>query len=153
MRYLIIILFLFSCNPVFIIDSRIKIYVDNFYHEANVRGVILPKSNLIIKLKKGLFNETGALGRSIIESGIFSDKQETVYIDEEFFNSYKYNCVESVVFHELGHTLLNRKDHEYRIPSIMGNGYICYCKDGYKNQCDASENQRSVFLDELFYNR
>lgn len=144
-----------SCETDFIIDSRLKIYVDTFYFEASNRGINLGRGNLVVKLQKNLFKNSGALGVSKIETGLFTNKQETVYIDEEYFLNYPKWKVECVIFHELGHTLLNRRDHTNQVPSVMNlhGFYSGYCYGGYFFNCQGTEDQRKVLLDELFYGK
>lgn|SRR5690348_9072978 len=142
----------YSCDTDYIVDSRLKSFVDTFYHEANIRGRVLEKNNLIIKLKKNLAKHNGVLGASVIETGLFTNKQETIFIDEDFFFNATVYQAETIIFHELGHTLLNRRYHTDQIPSVMNaNSVYCgYCYGGYYNNCVATEEQRSELLDELF---
>ncbi|HEX5187339.1 MAG TPA: hypothetical protein VFV86_10660 [Nitrososphaeraceae archaeon] len=133
-----------SCETQFIIDSRLKPYVDSFYHEASLRNIHLPKDNLIVKIKKGLINNNQN-GLCIEEDKLFGDDQLIVYIDEEYYNNNQ--CIEGVVFHELGHALLNRK-HENNTPSLMQESslYSCFTIPGMWPGID----QRSILINELF---
>ena len=150
-----ICLIMFSCETEFIVDSRVKPFVDTFYQEANSRGIVLKKTNLIIGLRKNLLKNTGALGAATIETGLFTNKQESIVIDEEFFLNSTVYQIETIVFHELGHTLLNRRYHTNQIPSIMraSSVYCGYCYGGYMINCQATEGHRRALLDELFLNR
>jgi len=153
---LILVVALCSCEPQqYIIDSRIQPYVDEFFAQAAIRGVYPKKENLVLRLEKNLLKNNGSLGESRIEHGIFTNEQEIAVIDEDFFLTYSKSKVECVIFHELGHTLLNRRYHENQIPSVMnlGSVYMGYCYGGYHTDCEGTEEQRKVLLDELFRNR
>lgn len=127
-------------------------YVDTFYYEASIRDKNPRRNNLIIRLKKDLLKNTGALGVSEIKTGLFTDKQETILIDEDFFFTATVYKNETVIFHELGHTLLNR-GHTNQVTSIMNieQIYSGYCYGGYFNDCLATIEQREALLDELFF--
>lgn len=145
-----------SCEPQqYIIDSRMQTYADEFFAQAALRGVYPKKENLILRLEKNLLKNNGALGESRIEHGIFTNEQEVAVIDEDFFFTYSKSKVECVIFHELGHTLLNRRYHVNQVPSVMNSVslYMGYCNGGYYTNCEGTEEQRRVLLNELFLNR
>jgi hypothetical protein len=106
-----------ACSTDFMIDSRLKTHVDKFY---SLSDGDLQRDNLIVMRRNGLLKETGAIGRAIIDHGFLDlwDGQITVQIDKEYCETSDYLVVETSVFHELGHALLNR-DHADQIPSIM----------------------------------
>jgi Zn-dependent peptidase ImmA (M78 family) len=145
MRYIFIIL-LFSCQPDYMIDSRLSKHVNMFYEEAAKRGKILEKENLVITLKSGLFSTNNRLGIAVFDKDLVG--QVTVYIDEEYYlnESIPDECKETTVFHELGHAVLKRKHHTNQVPSIMhsANMYHCYKSDYY------TTIDRDYLLNELF---
>lgn len=144
MKALLIILFawllqaLMGCQEPFgheyAIDEELEPYVEDFHHEAELRGWNLPRMNLIMLIKDDLDYR----GLSLNRSG-----QRLIYIDREYYHraiDYEHNpvLIEFVVFHELGHSLLGRAHSTDRV-SIMN----------IKN-VDYSGATREEFLDELF---
>ncbi|NND34243.1 MAG: hypothetical protein HKN76_16775 [Saprospiraceae bacterium] len=75
-------------------------------------------------------------------------RPRTITIDSPFWNRSTYLGREMIVFHELGHCVLNRDHDEGTFPSglcrsIMRSGTCC-CRDAYTSQ------NRAYYLDELF---
>lgn len=116
----------------FIIDPKIAIYVDNFYHEAEIRGVVLRLDNLNVSVIN--------LGDRF---GLTKDGKY-VYIHQPFVESYSgYSLeLEVIIFHELGHALLS-KGHIDDHKAIMNTtpNINCYGVD-----------QRTEFINDLFNN-
>jgi hypothetical protein len=112
-------------------------YVESFYFEADSRGVSLQRSNLVIKLGGLPERIDGQTRRSV---GDFSGDQITVIIDSEFFSSSSRDCIEWVVYHELGHALLNR-DHV---------GGYSYMNDLTRCYTNSTAYWKPVYLDEMF---
>lgn len=134
MRILAILLLISSCSYIeqdFHIDDGLTNYVDAFYREAESRGIHLVKDNLIVQygdrshsFKKG--------GQRIIEI-----ERRT---HDKFVNDGYYWSIESLVFHELGHALLN-KDHTDHV-SVMN--YEFTFTPYLKSDC-----VKKLFYDEL----
>ena len=150
MKYLAIIVIFCSCSTEYLVDERLKTYVDEFYVQGAKRGKKLPKDNLVITLKKGLYDDGSVLGVTYLKDHrLFGEKQIKVFIDEAYFyrDDIESDCKETIIFHELGHALLNRGHSDQNISIMHTNSrYHCYKMD-YYNKLD-----RDVMLDELFNN-
>lgn len=121
----------------FDIEKKLKPFVDSFYVESAKRGRTIQRDNLIVYFMplKGL------MGRSMNLTTI-----PTVQIDPGIFNKYakekKMLIIEYVVFHELGHALLNR-DHLNAYTIMTTNNKMLFAYTG-------SEQARTLLIDELF---
>lgn len=152
MRYLIFIflLCLISCYDIeWSIDSRLSNHVNSFYIEASKRNVNIKKDNLVVGIKSGIKSEYGAIAITKKPTR-FSDKQIYVWVDEDWYNEQTDElCIETTVYHELGHALLNR-DHSNQNISLMNvaNTYGCYRWFRIGDPID-----RDNLLDELFYGK
>lgn len=115
--------------------------LETFKKEAAARGIILDSSNLTVVFRN--------LGRPADFSGDCNSDYSLVEIDETSWKSKGLYAQEQILFHELGHCLLNRATHisdglAYRgkiIPvSLMApGGSPLY-----------NENSREYYLNELF---
>lgn len=132
--YSVIIIITASCGfdpSEYWIQPELKVYVDNFYQEAAIRGVSLRTEYLTVSIT----NLNGTFARTLdnrsvhINSKLFKDRTEY----SEF--------VEFILFHELGHALLKR-DHTKNLKSLM---HESPCVNCYMDN-------RAEFLDELFLN-
>lgn len=138
------ILTLFSCtefdvSPEYRVDPRLKPYADQFFKEADIRGIHLRKENLVVILRDKLINEEGTFGLSFKEGS-----QRVVFIDQDYFDTYKKSeypeRIEFMVFHEFGHALLGLP----HLPnSIMSATECQLCRQYLKN--------REELLDDLFH--
>jgi len=79
------------------IDSNLLPYVESFINEAKIRGIDIYPDNL--KVNFGCLNGE-AEGRTLYETS-------SIIIDSSS-NAWKSGMREQLVFHELGHLLLNR---------------------------------------------
>jgi hypothetical protein len=141
MRYLVFFLFLTSCAIDQTIEYKVNPdlmqFVDKFFQEADKRGVVLPRQNLVVTLHNNL-EKMGALGRSKRIG-----EQRVVLIDYDYFqfntaNGYPLRN-EALVFHELGHALLNQEHRNSKSIMNANSCYYSYCYDG-----------NSELIDELF---
>lgn len=119
----------------YVIQRELQPYVESFYQAGGDRGVILQRENLIMMIVVDLQKE-GAWGLSKKRAG-----QRIVYIDQELFDDYTINTnhtdrIEWLVFHELGHSFLNRSHTDGF--SIMNPKFYDF------------KGQREELLDELF---
>lgn len=140
MKYLIaltLITVLLSCSDkeqtIYNVQPDISSYVDSFYAEAQLRGKILPKDNLIVTV----VSECQAI-TAIERNG----DQWYLKFDKESFESmsgHANNLIEATLFHELGKIVLNR---ELTSGNSIMNGDVKI--SGY------SSANRSLLLDELF---
>jgi hypothetical protein len=100
MTFFLIVL-LFACEEDHIVDSRLKPYLDSFTIEALKRG-IKPQ-------------EISLTARTMEEAG--KTKGDKVYINTKMIEAYSdsYSVeLEVIVFHELGHCILNKKHDDSR---------------------------------------
>jgi hypothetical protein len=145
MRYLILLLLLscteFDINPERIIDPRLEPYVNAFYTEAAARGIILD-TMLIARVE-----ECGASGKGFTRSG-----QHYILINPNTYDYFTsgnwvvgeraYHGLENLVFHELGHALLNRDHCDPKIGIMSAKASLFL----YAENADL----RREFVDELF---
>lgn len=143
MKYITFLsLILFSCESYdYRVQTELQPYVNKFYEEAQKRGITLQRDNLIMTISE---DTKGALGLTKFASnGSSVTSQIYVNINATFFNTKSEQCVESVVFHELGHALLLRKhcDCYGSIMNVDTERHVCY---------PANTTSREDLLDELF---
>jgi|GWRWMinimDraft_5_1066013.scaffolds.fasta_scaffold01871_2 hypothetical protein len=166
---LLCLIFLFSCNKVDInpnsryeIAPVLKKYVDSFFLEAKLRGLDIPKENLIVKSNEinSFSDECGVCQLNTKKP----EQQRTVIISfgsNLCWGSKPENDREALVFHELGHCLLNRVTHKNETfqngspKSIMvaNNtdlyGPCIYVIDDNPISCNKT-SRRKYYIDELF---
>lgn len=140
---LIITTFLFiSCQEeeviVHDINPLLRVYVNNFYKEASVRGYCLKRLNLIISTRPNLIADNNWLGICYR----YRTRAE-IFLDESLVLSQNHTSIEWVMFHELGHGLLNR-EHSTNLNSIMN-------VEISRRSLDV--DIRKQFIDELFSNK
>ena len=143
---ILLTLILFSCESAFDFDDMGKVdpilqpYLDKFFEEASMRGVKLP--NKIIKMEiKELDYGNGHCDWFL--------KRAYVFIDPTKFEGdfYTYNhYMEAVIFHELGHGLLNR--HHMDHPGGIEYSLMSVPQTGRPTWVDGS--MRDYYLNELF---
>jgi hypothetical protein len=125
----------------FEVDPKLLPYVDRFYKEAEQRGLSLQRVNLKV--------EFGKLPEFI--AGKFYHESMTVKIDSSK-SSWKMQP-EALVFHELGHALLNRLHDNKRLANGMLESIMNFdsLPSYYKaNALSSLPNTREYYLDELF---
>lgn len=134
----------FDQNAEWLIDPKLKTHVDMFFAEAERRDIHIDKDNLVIRVEPHANVKDAGVS---IKCGC----QRIVLIADDsydYFASGKwlkgdsaYYGLENLVFHELGHSILQRKHCE--CPSIMdpGSSMLVYAKDMVK---------RKQLIDELF---
>jgi len=136
-----------SCNKNdldLFVDPSLQEYLDRFKAEGAARGVTVDYVE----------SRIAAYLRTILDSGVIGQcahsetEENTVIIDRMYFNSATDLEKEFVVFHELGHCVLNREhlddaDNQGNCISIMTSG-IGACNINY------TASTRKGLLDELF---
>jgi hypothetical protein len=124
-------------------DPELQPYLDKFYQEAEARGVKINRENLLLRIEPQK-NMTGA-GHSR-RCGC----QRVVLISDDSFDFFSEKWMskdsaayglENVIFHELGHALLDRRHPDYESLMQTGISYFVYAKD---------KDRRKLMLDELF---
>jgi len=130
------------------IDPALQIYVDRFYEEATTRGV---KLNDLLNASITNDIDVCGQGHSPEFNGMF--EQPTILINESCWSQLNAVAKESLIFHELGHALLNR----IHIDGVLANGHSksIMCA-GADFDCSDLPNyvscpaHRAYYLDELF---
>ena len=123
------------------IDVKLEKHVNQFFIEAEKRGISLYKENLIVSLQDCY----DCVGQSIKigeQRLIKINKDDICWIENQ---NNSQTAIENLIFHELGHTLLNRQHNDPKY-SIMASGLSLY---EYAND----SLKRTVLIDELFYSR
>lgn len=106
-------------------EPELQVIVDEFFKEAELRNVKIPKENLIVCYNEKLRANCGGLSTNY-------GAQRMVQINPKFKDT---RIFKHVIFHELGHSLLGRGHVSH--PSIM--------------QDELTEPKMSKeFIDELF---
>ncbi len=124
------------------IDAAIEMYVRRFQTEADTRGVEVDFENLTANLSD--IDREDVAGQCIS----YTDGSREVVIDKSVWDRSGDLIREFIVFHELGHCILDRAHDESQntngtCASIMHSG-TSNCRFNY------SELTRSGYLDELF---
>ncbi|MFN7611079.1 MAG: hypothetical protein ACK5QX_09130 [bacterium] len=122
---MIIIILLFSCSyqREFKVDKELKVYVDSFFDLAMNKGLLIQKENLIVTLSANI----GSL------QGLSSKKNGQRIVEINYYNyqNYSSDYIEAIVFHELGHALLNR-GHDDSVESLMNTSVCLSCYSNNK---------------------
>ncbi len=171
LRKSLIVLIFFGCfgiscekeDPFFVfqIDESLERIVNKFYEEAEQRGFILQKSNLIVEFAETLEDDSCGLctrpnRKKEIQRIVQISQTETCWGGLSSLNK------ETLLFHELGHCLLNRDHDDALFPSGAPKSIMATVLDGPYQACvyvfGGSENvekcnfsvRRGYYLDELF---
>jgi len=126
------------------IENEILVHFSTFESEAITRGVEID----LLELHVSAFVEEIESEKVVGQCSAYSDGSKEIVFDEDYWNNSNMNEREYLVFHELGHCVLNRehrndKDNNGNCISIMQSG---------ENSCRKKYNSinRSELLDELF---
>jgi len=155
---------LFSCDkvePVFEyrIEYSLETLVNRFYEEAELRGITLQKTNLIVEFVESL--EDGQCG-TCERPKRNKELQRHVRIseDKECWSREPSQNQEALVFHELGHCLLNRDHKDELFPNGAPKSIMTTIIDGPYEPCiyvfgeDGTVCNKTVrrtyYLNELF---
>ena len=126
------------------IEKELDMYFSSFEAEALLRGLQFDTEDLV----------KDAYVESIVKDGVvgqcnsYSDGSKTLVIDENYWERSSDDEKEYIIFHELGHCILERshndeKDSKGVCTSIMQSG-LNNCRSQY------TEENRDELLDELF---
>lgn len=123
-------------------DPELQPYLDKFYLEAEVRGVRIPKENLIMSIEpqKNIRGAANARRCGCQRLVLVADDTYDFFSTKWMSKDSAYYGMESVIFHELGHSLLDRRHDDIGLMQ-SGISYFVYVKD---------EVKRKELLDELF---
>jgi hypothetical protein len=155
---------LFSCDkvePVFEyrIEPRLEPLVNKFYEEAELRGITLQKNNLIIEFVESLEDaQCGTCERPKRKKEL--QRHVRISAAKDCWSREPSQNQEALVFHELGHCLLNRNHKDDLFPSGASKSIMTTSMDGPYEPCvyvfgeDASVCNRTVrrgyYINELF---
>ena len=134
---------LVSCHGEDLVDDELDIYLERFQEEAAMRNITIDYERRPIEARLEVHAMEVALGWCNYDF----DTQNKVTINLVFWDVLDDLGKEKLIFHELGHCILNRQ-HLDRIrgdgfcKSIMHSGQAC--ADNY------SPDTREAYLDELF---
>ncbi len=126
------------------ISDEIGPYMDRFIEEGALRGY-----EVVIDYKRLSASVSSISGSGVIGQCVsYSNESQEILISAEFWNSASELNREFLVFHEMGHCILDRShddrtDHAGRCLSIMNSGST-NCRNLYNT------TTRSDFIDELF---
>jgi len=141
-----------SCNKDdHFVEPELQPYIDRFFEEASSRGQSLPTKNVQAFLLPQV-EEAGVRVCGLGYAPIFGDKIRRIDIDQLCWKFASEMEREILVFHELGHALLDRTHNDWKLPngrnrSIMFRGDNC---DIYASYSDCQQELRSYYVDELF---
>lgn len=130
----IFLVLLFSCEEkqnIYIVDSDLSIYVDAFFQQASIHGIEISKENLVVRKSVSISPKLGLFS--------ISDGQRVVEINAYSVNDLNNDYVEAIVFHELGHALLN-KPHQDDVKSLMNTNPCLKCY----------ADEKKLYIDQLF---
>jgi hypothetical protein len=145
---LILHLFFISCSKENsqVIESELQIHFINFEAEAAAHGLDIDLSSIDLNGYIQNIETRGTLG----QCKSYSDGSKQVIVDEQYWNRISDSEREYLVFHELGHCVLERehndgKDENGNCISIMQSG---------NNECKSVYNAeyKTELLNELFAN-
>lgn len=133
----------YACEPeeFQLIDSELRPYFERFEEEANKRGLSLEFGDL-----EGKLEELDGVGGQCVRNSALPNE---VLIDIVFWTQASDADKEFIVFHELGHCVLNRshldtKNADGSCTSMMHSG-VSGCRFTY------NDSNREEYLEELFY--
>lgn len=137
---------LMSCTQSFEneIEADLQIHFDNFIQEASYYGKEISLDEIDIDAYIQSIEERGTLG----QCKSYSNGSKQVVIDQQFWNRASTLEREYIVFHELGHCILDR-DHD---DSRDANGNCLSIMQSGDNACEGnytSQNRNSLLI-ELF---
>lgn len=127
-----------------VFDIEIDSLFATFEEEAFIRNVEIDIDDFDLTTSLELFEDTQAIG--LCRS--YSNGDHEILLDERYWNQATYNEKEFLLFHELGHCVLdkehdNTQDNNGNCISIMQSG-TGGCSLNYNN------STKNDYLDELF---
>lgn len=160
------ILLLLSCQKEdpeyeFRVDERVRFYVDDFFKEAQLHGVEIPKENLIIEFGEVSSSEyCGQCERP--KNDRKGQRIVRLNSSRECWDTEPSQNKEALVFHELGHCLLGRNHKDDLFPSGAPKSIMTTILDGpyqpciyvfddqeYLKKCNLTV-RRAYYMNELF---
>ena len=127
-----------------LVDSPLQRYLDDFMEEGNRRGFKINYETKKIEARLELHQDDAKLGWCTYNS----ETPNSITINSLYWDVLSALEKEKLIFHELGHCVLNRPHYDVvrsdgKCVSIMHSGQSC--SDDY------NETNRAKYLDELFF--
>ncbi|MEM6724425.1 MAG: hypothetical protein AAF598_10335 [Bacteroidota bacterium] len=127
------------------VDERLWPFYSQFEQEAAVRGLFIDLAEAEIEGQIAEIHEDGVAGQCAYSSAA----PNLVTVDEGFWSEANDLFREFIIYHELGHCVLDRghredADGNGTCVSIMRSG-LEDCRDGY------TSDTREQYIDELFF--
>lgn len=143
---LLFLLLLISCHKEGLVDEPLQHYLQLFSEEASRRGIVVNYKNRPVEARLELHDDSARLGWC----NYHDDQPDQIIINTFYWSILDDFEKEKLVFHELGHCILNRAHldevrSDGHCKSIMQSGQRC--ADNY------SAETRDQYLDELFLRR
>lgn len=137
----------FSCSKESqLVDKPLREYLNIFEVEAMKRGIKVDYGKNPVEVRLELHNDSARLGWC----NYHSDRPDLIIINAFYWDLLNDLEKEKLVFHELGHCILNRS----HLDAIQQDGY---CKSIMQSGQRCADNYnidtRSSYLDELFLRR
>ena len=132
--FLFICILLASCfeeSMVYKVEADLSAHVDAFFQQASIHGIEISKENLVVRKSVNISPKLGLFS--------ISDGQRVVEINAYSVNDLNNDYVEAIVFHELGHALLN-KPHQDDVKSLMNTNPCLKCY----------ADEKKLYIDQLF---
>jgi hypothetical protein len=128
------------------IESALLIHFTNFEAEAVAHGLDIDIFSLDINGYIQNIETRGTLG----QCKSYSDGSQQIVVDEQYWNRISNSEREYLVFHELGHCILEREHNDERDE----NGNCISIMQSGNNGCKSvyNDNYKAQLLNELFSN-
>ncbi len=133
------------------VEPELAVYVDRFFEEAEKRGLKLDSKNLqVVLLPEVIVDGLRLCGQGL--APIFGDEIRRVEISNTCWNFATETEKEILVFHELGHVILEQFHKNTKLPngrnkSMMFGGDNC---DFFASYSECQVDLRDYYLDELY---
>lgn len=125
------------------IDSEFQIYVDKFFEEAAIRNLDFDPSKDELNISFGHDNPT--------HGGICKHSSNQILINEFYWKDYTEIGKERLIFHEIGHCLLDRPHNNEVLPNGDCKSLM---KGTEQNTCRKNLGESKIwnkyYIDELF---
>ncbi len=144
-------------EPTYEVPEELIPFVESFFQEAQSRGFVVTQDNLIIRY--GDQREQGICGHCNSLANLDQQQKIVTITAPDQFCWNNRQQLEALIFHELGHCLLNRTHHNATLPNgdpaslMVENSISQYSPCIYQINDDEDCNftfKRDYYLDELF---
>jgi len=125
------------------VPPEVEVYVQRFIAEGKARGEDIKIKRLIVEYVDNLENDGNPIAGQCVKPGAW---KPTLRLDSDFVNMSP-ELQEQLIFHELGHCILERGHKD----SYMENGHFNSIMNSFFwNYIPGQEHKREYYLDELF---